>query len=98
MSRGKNMGSPADVRQATLPADIERPMSTTEHAIFVELLTRVGCHVYTGEVLPDGSYREIYTGPGIELFLGGEPPADLTEGWNNAVHPDDREAYRAAAT
>jgi diguanylate cyclase (GGDEF)-like protein len=92
------MGSPADVRQATLPADVERPMSTTEHAIFVELLTRVGCHVYTGEVLPDGRYREIYTGPGIELFLGGDPPDDLTAAWNDAVHPDDQEAYRAAAT
>jgi diguanylate cyclase (GGDEF)-like protein len=72
-------------------------MSTAEHAVFVELLTRVGCHVYTGEVLPDGSYQEIYTGPGIELFLGGDGETDLTTAWNNAVHPDDREAYRAAA-
>jgi diguanylate cyclase (GGDEF)-like protein len=79
-------------------SDAARPMSMAEHAVFVELLTRVGCHVYTGEVLPDGSYQEIYTGPGIELFLGGEPGSDLTDAWNTAVHPEDREAYRAAAT
>jgi diguanylate cyclase (GGDEF)-like protein len=91
------MGSPAEVRQPTLPADPARPMSMAEHAAFVELLTRVGCHVYTGEVLADGSYQEIYTGPGIELFLGGEPSSDLTTAWNTAVHPDDRERYRAAA-
>jgi diguanylate cyclase (GGDEF)-like protein len=92
------MGSAAEVRQPTLPFDVERPMSMAEHAVFVELLTRVGCHVYTGEVLPDGSYSELYTGPGIELFLGGEPGPDLSLAWNGAVHPDDREAYRAAAT
>jgi diguanylate cyclase (GGDEF)-like protein len=92
------MGSPAEVRQPTLPFDVERPMSMAEHAIFVELLTRVGCHVYTGEVLPDGTYSEIYTGPGIELFLGDEPGPDLGVAWNTAVHPDDRDAYRAAAT
>ncbi|HEX3824929.1 MAG TPA: EAL domain-containing protein [Mycobacteriales bacterium] len=75
-------------------------MSTAEHAAFVELLTRVGCHVYTGEVLPDGSYQEVYTGPGIEIFLGGDPApgTDLSAAWNSAVHPDDREAYRSAAT
>ncbi|HTW21353.1 MAG TPA: EAL domain-containing protein [Mycobacteriales bacterium] len=74
-------------------------MSTAEHAAFVRLLTRVGCHVYTGEVLADGSYQEIFTGPGIELFLGGLPEGvDLTTAWNDAVHPDDRAAYLAAAT
>jgi diguanylate cyclase (GGDEF)-like protein len=93
------MGSLSDVRQTTLPADT-RPMSTSEHAAFVELLTRVGCHVYTGEVLADGTYREIYTGPGNDLFLGGVPDAgaDLTLAWNTAVHPDDRAAYQSAAT
>jgi diguanylate cyclase (GGDEF)-like protein len=94
------MGSPAEVCLSTLPVDGARPMSTAEYAVFVELLTRVGCHVYSGEVLPDGNYRELYTGPGIELFLGGRPApgADLSLAWNTAVHPDDREVYRTAAT
>lgn len=94
------MGSPAEVRQSTAPLDGARPMSTAEHAAFVELLTRVGCHVYTGEVLHDGTYRELYTGPGIDMFLGGmpEPGADLSAAWNTAVHRDDREIYRSAAT
>ena len=92
------MGSPGEVREPTLPADLDRPMSTAEYAAFVALLTRVGCHVYTGEVLADGSYSEIFTGPGIELFLGGLPDTDLTTAWNGAVHPDDVEIYRAAAT
>jgi diguanylate cyclase (GGDEF)-like protein len=94
------MGSSAEVRRLALPADAVAMMSTVDHALFVELLTRVGCHVYTGEVHSDGSYNEIYTGPGIELFLGGqlEPDADLTEAWNSAVHPDDRGIYLSAAT
>jgi diguanylate cyclase (GGDEF)-like protein len=92
------MDSPGEVRQPTLPFDVDRPMSAGEHAAFVELLTRVGCHVYTGEVLPDGGYQELFTGPGIELFIGGEPETDLTTAWNSAVHPEDQEAYRAAAT
>ncbi len=92
------MGSPGEVREPTLPADVDRPMSTAEYASFVALLTRVGCHVYTGEVLADGGYSEIFTGPGIELFLGGLPDTDLTTAWNSAVHPDDLEIYRTAAT
>jgi diguanylate cyclase (GGDEF)-like protein len=88
------MGAPA------LPVPAARPMSTSEYAGFVALLSRVGCHVYTGEVLTDGSYRELYTGPGIELFIGGAlaPGADRTDAWNTAVHPDDRDAYLDAAT
>jgi diguanylate cyclase (GGDEF)-like protein len=75
-------------------------MSAADHAAFVALLSRVGCHVYTGEVLPDGSYRELFTGPGIDAFVGGEldEDADLTAAWNDAVHPDDRGIYLAAAT
>jgi diguanylate cyclase (GGDEF)-like protein len=102
------MGLPAEDNLSTLPGADARPMppvdarlmSTAEHAAFVELLTRVGCHVYTGEVLHDGSYVEVYTGPGIEMFLGGvpAPDADLSAAWNNAVHPDDRESYQSAAT
>jgi diguanylate cyclase (GGDEF)-like protein len=94
-----HMVLPAGDSQPTPPLDA-RLMSTAEHAAFVELLTRVGCHVYTGEVLPDGNYQEVYTGPGIEMFLGGTPApdADLSAAWNSAVHPDDREIYRTAAT
>jgi len=95
-----HMGSPAEVRRPALPADPSESLSTADHAVFVELLKRVGCHVYTGEVLRDGAYSELFTGPGIELFVGGEleADADLTEAWNNAVHPDDRGIYLAAAT
>ncbi|HTR69936.1 MAG TPA: EAL domain-containing protein [Mycobacteriales bacterium] len=75
-------------------------MPASDYAHFVELLTRVGCHVYSGEVLENGTYQELYTGPGIELFLGREvdDDADLSAAWNAAVHPDDRNAYLAAAT
>jgi diguanylate cyclase (GGDEF)-like protein len=95
-----SMDSASGARQLVLPADAPRTMSSAEYAAFVELLTRVGCHVYTGEVLLDGTYREIYTGPGNDLFIGGviPPGMDLTVAWNSAVHPDDRDAYQNAAT
>jgi diguanylate cyclase (GGDEF)-like protein len=98
------MGASADIHPSELPVGMiprpGRPSPAVEHAIFVELLTRVGCHVYTGEVRTDGSYHELYTGPGVELFVGGqlEPDADVTQMWNAAVHPADRDAYLSAAT
>ena len=80
--------------------DGQRPDLAPTYDMFVELLTRVGCHIYSGEVLADGGYRELYTGPGIEIFLGGHPghDADLSAAWARAVHPDDRGAYGDAAT
>jgi diguanylate cyclase (GGDEF)-like protein len=94
------MGAPAEIRQSMPPVDPVASLDSVDHEVFVELLTRVGCHVYTGEVLPDGSYRELFTGPGIEQFVGGslDDHADLTAAWNNAVHPDDRDSYQSAAT
>jgi diguanylate cyclase (GGDEF)-like protein len=73
-------------------------MPITDYAHFVELLSRVGCHVYSGEIATDGTYVETYTGPGVERFLGYVPPpgADRSEAWNQAVHADDAEQYRAA--
>ena len=94
-----DMGSTAEVRHALLPADPGRPFAGVDHKVFVDLLTRVGCHVYSGEVLPDGSYRELFTGPGIELFIGAkvDEHTDLSAAWNNSVHPDDRGLYLSAA-
>ncbi|HVS69517.1 MAG TPA: EAL domain-containing protein [Mycobacteriales bacterium] len=76
------------------------PVPPPTPEMFVELLTRVGCHIYSGEVIPGGGYNELYTGPGIEIFLGGspEPGTDLSAAWARAVHPDDRDAYLDAAT
>jgi diguanylate cyclase (GGDEF)-like protein len=93
------MDSDSEPRESTLPASSDRPVPPVDHDVFVELLTRVGCHVYTGEVGPDGTYREIYTGPGSELFLGGPvpPDADPATVWNDAVHPDDVKIYKSAA-
>jgi diguanylate cyclase (GGDEF)-like protein len=93
------MGSSAEIRRAVAPADPGHMFTGVDHMVFVELLTRVGCHVYSGEVLPDGSYRELFTGPGIELFIGGKVDefTDLSAAWNNAVHPDDRGLYLSAA-
>ncbi len=90
---------PADVQGAALPV-AGAAMSTIDQGVFTELLTRVGCHIYSGCVLPDGTYQEIFTGPGVELFLGGrpDPGSDLSTAWNSAVHPDDRQTYRDAAT
>jgi diguanylate cyclase (GGDEF)-like protein/PAS domain S-box-containing protein len=66
----------------------------------LDLLQRVGCHVYTGEVSPTGDYRETFTGPGLGDLLGLEIPAgsDLTQLFHAAVHPDDWEIYQTAGT
>ncbi len=62
--------------------------------------SRVGCHVYSGELLPDGDYQEIFTGPGLEELIGIRigPGVDSTAVFHAAVHPDDWEIYLAAGT
>src|SRR3954470_633752 len=66
----------------------------------LDLLARVNCHVYIGELLPNGEYQEIFTGPGIDELLGGSipPHADATDAWHSAVHPDDWQTYLAGGT
>jgi diguanylate cyclase (GGDEF)-like protein/PAS domain S-box-containing protein len=65
------------------------------HPDLLGLLSRVGCHVYSGEVLPDGEYREIFTGPGLEELVGVlvGPGVDATAVFHAAVHPDDWDVY-----
>jgi diguanylate cyclase (GGDEF)-like protein len=59
----------------------------------LEVLRRIDCHVYIGETLHGGGYRELFTGPGIEALLGGPipPGVDPADAWDAAVHPDDYE-------
>jgi diguanylate cyclase (GGDEF)-like protein len=57
----------------------------------LEVLRRIDCHIYVGETLHGGGYRELFTGPGIEALLGGPipPGVDPAHAWESAVHPDD---------
>jgi len=60
----------------------------------------VAIHLYEMEYLADGSYVcNTFIGEGLESLVG-PLPADRTpeEAWEEAVHPDDREAYEAAAS
>jgi diguanylate cyclase (GGDEF)-like protein len=93
------MGVPAEIQPAVRAVPSVSHADSVDRDVFIELLTRVGCHVYSGEVSPDGGYRELFTGPGIEQFIGAIPRVneDLTAAWNNAVHNEDRDTYREAA-
>ena len=66
----------------------------------LEVLSRIDCHVYIGETLRDGGYREVFTGPGLEALLGGPIPdgVDPAEAWDAAVHPDDYERQARASS
>jgi len=67
--------------------------SGVDAARLLEVLRRIDCHVYIGETLRGGGYREMFTGPGLEALLGGPVPAgvDPADAWVAAVHPDDFE-------
>jgi diguanylate cyclase (GGDEF)-like protein len=59
----------------------------------------VAIHLYELEYQPDGSYEcTTFIGAGLESLLG-PLPADRTpeQAWEDAVHPDDQEAYDATA-
>jgi len=66
----------------------------------LEVLSRIDCHVYIGETLPGGGYREMFTGPGLEALLGGPIPdgVDPADAWDAAVHPDDYERQATASS
>jgi diguanylate cyclase (GGDEF)-like protein len=57
----------------------------------------VAIHLYEMEYLPDGTYRcNTFIGEGLESLLGPLPTdRDPEQAWEDAVHPDDREAYDA---
>jgi diguanylate cyclase (GGDEF)-like protein/PAS domain S-box-containing protein len=90
----------ADMAAMSAPARRSQPVPAAPGLDVLALLTRIGCHVYTGELLPDGSYREVFTGPGLELLIGGQPETgeDASTLWNTYVHPDDFERYKAEST
>ena len=56
----------------------------------------IGAHFYRGVLEPDGSYTEVYTGPGVERLLGRAPfdAEDAGALWMDAVHPADLDGYR----
>ena len=53
--------------------------------------------LYVGELLPDGTYVELFTGPGNERLLGGPNPPGVAPGdaWFERIHPDHRDVYEA---
>jgi hypothetical protein len=59
----------------------------------------IGAHFYRGVLEPDGSYTEIYVGPGFERLIGRPPleGEDTGETWMNAAHEADRDGYRSGS-
>ncbi len=52
-------------------------------------------HLYSGIFTPDDTYRELYTGPGMERIIGRllRPDERPEDAWEAAIHPGDRLAY-----
>jgi diguanylate cyclase (GGDEF)-like protein/PAS domain S-box-containing protein len=81
----------------------ENQQSLAEALAATDVLRRVAgtvaIHLYEMEYQPDGSYVcNTFIGEGLESLLG-PLPEDRTpeEAWDEAVHPDDRDAVAAAA-
>jgi diguanylate cyclase (GGDEF)-like protein len=62
---------------------------------FTGLLDVVGEHVYLALAHPDGRLEELFQGPGADRLLGGAIPDPEMSNWENAIHPEDRDAYDA---
>jgi diguanylate cyclase (GGDEF)-like protein len=62
---------------------------------FLSVLAGVRTVLFSGEFRPDGSFHAPYTGPGIHLLLGGDPPEGIDGGefWATRVLPVDRGLY-----
>jgi diguanylate cyclase (GGDEF)-like protein len=86
------------VAEGTRVAPDARTPLSVDAARLLEVLGRIDCHLYTGETVPGGGYRELFTGPGAEGLLGGPIPPGVDPGaaWDAAVHPDDYERQATA--
>ena len=65
------------------------------HAALSRVVEAMDDHLYTLEVLPDGSLRDVYRGPNREALVGGPLPDDGRP-WESFVHADDRALWRDA--
>jgi diguanylate cyclase (GGDEF)-like protein len=98
-SRAENRRTAARARRgAARSAAPPLPAAADATARPLEFLAGTDCHVYVGQLTSDGTYRQRFTGPGIEALLGGVLPADAdpAQEWTRAVHPDDRARYAQA--
>jgi diguanylate cyclase (GGDEF)-like protein/PAS domain S-box-containing protein/putative nucleotidyltransferase with HDIG domain len=93
---GRYLGAVASVTDERLTARRERELAESQRRLgaIAEVHDEV---FYVGEILPDGSYCELFTGPGADRLLGGVPPRDVEHGefWSQSVHPDHAEMFAA---
>jgi diguanylate cyclase (GGDEF)-like protein/PAS domain S-box-containing protein len=65
-------------------------------ATLTRILGAIEEYVYTGEFLPDDSYRVLFAGPCRERFLGMSVDQARDAVWADYVHPDWIETFDAA--
>jgi diguanylate cyclase (GGDEF)-like protein len=66
------------------------------HATLTRILGAIEEYVYTGEFLPEDSYRLLFAGPCRERFLGMSVEQARDAVWADYVHPDWIETFDAA--
>jgi diguanylate cyclase (GGDEF)-like protein len=90
-------GPVLDGLRIVLLLDVPPGAESLPDTLYGRLLGSIHAHLYIDELLPDGRVVEIWSGPGIERFLGGTPPpgTGILQAWDAAVHPDDRAVYDA---
>jgi diguanylate cyclase (GGDEF)-like protein len=66
------------------------------HATLKRILGAIEEYVYTGEFLPDDSYRVLFAGPCRERFLGMSVKDARDAVWADYVHPDWMETFDTA--
>ena len=66
------------------------------NATLTRILGAIEEYVYTGEFLPDDSYRVLFAGPCRERFLGMSVEDARTAIWADYVHPDWIEVFDVA--
>jgi diguanylate cyclase (GGDEF)-like protein len=72
--------------------------AATVASVVASLLESIDEHLCTGVWSSDGRFATIWSGPGLERFLGGAGPRgeDPARTWEACVHPDDRALFDAA--
>ena len=94
--QGRYVGAVAVVSDETPQRRAERELAESQRRLgaVAEVLDDV---FYVGEILADGSYQELFSGPGSARLLGAAASqvSGFGDAWDAAVHPADRAAYAA---
>jgi diguanylate cyclase (GGDEF)-like protein/putative nucleotidyltransferase with HDIG domain len=85
----------SDDRRGPLVGESEQGDLADRHWWLAATVKALHEHLYFGILRGDGSYEELFAGPGLDRLFGGPVDPDAPDAWRAAIEADDLPGYRA---